>query len=537
MNRVTTAAAVLLIAFTAQARAEGTTTNPAAGSSSWFQFTMDLAKKAWKEQLPQKPFPPEAEQSIQKLAEKAKEEKILQESAPVRGALVLFGTPYSPGDKGGHIAISNGDGTVLTETPTGEYDAKVPEAFIGQRLGWLMPPKASSSSGGQQPGQSQPGSGQPGTGSNTGTGGSPTGGSPTGGSPTGGSPTGGSPTGSNTGSNSPTGNYQPYNPYTNNNTGNNPTGSNTGSNTGDYGTYNPNNPTGNNTGNPGGVITGNGSNGSTTNPDGTYGNPNGTTGDGSSTTGDAALGNGPTSSLGGENGADGQSGASGLNGTDANGTNGSGTNGENGAAGKDGKDKDGKTRDTGATGLGKDKNGQGAGADDKKKKKDDDKSDKLTEAEIQIIARIVKGEVPENAPRECHVAVAAVILNRLKAGGFGKTVAEVAHAQGTNGFTCYSSKFRAKLYDGPVPKYALDAARAAGEANENPIPGCTHYFNPYFERPQWANKMTFVKRLGTMRTNTHDFYKPRTSTVPANPAGPQPQPQPNPAGNPAGPTK
>jgi spore germination cell wall hydrolase CwlJ-like protein len=127
------------------------------------------------------------------------------------------------------------------------------------------------------------------------------------------------------------------------------------------------------------------------------------------------------------------------------------------------------------------------------------------ESDVEILARIVKGEIPESAPIEGHVAVAAVVLNRVRAGNFGKTIAEVAHAPWQ--FSCYNADQRDRLYWGPIPDYAWKAARAA-LAGENPVPGCTHYFNPYLVSPSWAATMHLYRRIGTSVSTTHDFYRP-----------------------------
>jgi hypothetical protein len=128
-----------------------------------------------------------------------------------------------------------------------------------------------------------------------------------------------------------------------------------------------------------------------------------------------------------------------------------------------------------------------------------------SESDLEILARIVKGEVPANAPVEGQIAVAAVVLNRVRAGGFGSTIAEVAHAPWQ--FSCYNPDQRDRLYWGPIPDYAWAAAKAA-LAGQNPVPGCTFYFNPYLVSPSWANTMHLYRRIGTSASTTHDFYRP-----------------------------
>ncbi|MCO5169302.1 MAG: LysM peptidoglycan-binding domain-containing protein [Planctomycetes bacterium] len=128
----------------------------------------------------------------------------------------------------------------------------------------------------------------------------------------------------------------------------------------------------------------------------------------------------------------------------------------------------------------------------------------LSQAELEILARIVKGECPPDVPWEGKVAVAAVVLNRVRHSGFPNTVRGVAHQPAQ--FSCYNSNLRNRLYWGPVPQWCYDAARAAARG-EDPSGGATHYFNPYIVRPSWARRLRFIKRIGTSRTTTHDFYR------------------------------
>lgn len=128
----------------------------------------------------------------------------------------------------------------------------------------------------------------------------------------------------------------------------------------------------------------------------------------------------------------------------------------------------------------------------------------LSQADLEVLARIVKGECPPDTPWEGKVAVAAVVLNRVERAGFPKTVRGVAHQPLQ--FSCYNRNVRQRLYNGPVPQWAFDAARAAARG-EDPSRGATHYFNPYLVRPSWARNMRFIRRIGTTSTTTHDFYK------------------------------
>ncbi len=128
----------------------------------------------------------------------------------------------------------------------------------------------------------------------------------------------------------------------------------------------------------------------------------------------------------------------------------------------------------------------------------------LTAAELEILARIVKGETPASAPYDGQVAVAAVVLNRVRDPRFPDTVEAVAHQP--NQFDCYSPQNRATLYDGPIPAFAMRAAQDAA-AGADPSQGALYFFNPYKVQPSWAASLTFCVRIGTGPTDTHDFYK------------------------------
>lgn len=125
---------------------------------------------------------------------------------------------------------------------------------------------------------------------------------------------------------------------------------------------------------------------------------------------------------------------------------------------------------------------------------------------LEVLARIVKGEMPHDGCFEGKVAVAAVILNRVRHPAFPKTIPGVAHQPLQ--FSCYNRDVRSRLYNGPIPEWAWEAARAAVNGRD-PSNDATHYFNPYLVRPSWARDMRFLKRIGTESHTTHDFYRMR----------------------------
>lgn len=128
----------------------------------------------------------------------------------------------------------------------------------------------------------------------------------------------------------------------------------------------------------------------------------------------------------------------------------------------------------------------------------------VSPCDLEVLARIVNGECPPDTPFEGKVAVAAVVLNRVRNKRFPATIRSVAHQ--AKQFSCYNPSSRARLYDAPVRPAAWEAARAAVEG-QDPTDGCTHFFNPYIVQPGWAGDLELVLRIGTAPGNTHAFYR------------------------------
>lgn len=138
-----------------------------------------------------------------------------------------------------------------------------------------------------------------------------------------------------------------------------------------------------------------------------------------------------------------------------------------------------------------------------------------TEEEVMVLARIVKGENLPWTPFEGKVAVAAVVLNRVRSRHYPNSIKGVAHQPLQ--FSCYNRNLRDRLYWGKVPQWAVDAARKALEGYD-PVAGATHYYNPYVVTPRWARKggrLEFVKRIEHPRrkaSTAHVFYAPKGHT-------------------------
>lgn len=130
--------------------------------------------------------------------------------------------------------------------------------------------------------------------------------------------------------------------------------------------------------------------------------------------------------------------------------------------------------------------------------------------DLEVLARIVKGECPANVPWEGKVAVASVVLNRVRSSSFPNSIPGVAHQPSQ--FSCYNPGYpRRELYGGSVPSWCYDAAREA-LAGSDPTYGSTYYFNPHLVLPSWADDLDFVRRIGDDASNTHDFYRTPAET-------------------------
>lgn len=128
---------------------------------------------------------------------------------------------------------------------------------------------------------------------------------------------------------------------------------------------------------------------------------------------------------------------------------------------------------------------------------------RVAESEVEVLARIVKGECWFDTPFEGMVAVAATVLNRVRSPAWPNSISRVALQPSQ--FSCYNPDNRRHLYEGPIPESAWRAARAA-LAGEDPSEGATHYYNPYLVRPRWARGMHETTRLGSNKRNTHVFF-------------------------------
>ena len=113
--------------------------------------------------------------------------------------------------------------------------------------------------------------------------------------------------------------------------------------------------------------------------------------------------------------------------------------------------------------------------------------------DIQLMARAVNGEA-RGEPYEGQVAVAAVILNRVKHSSFPNSISGVIYQPGA--FTAVS--------DGQI-NVAIDKNstiyKACSDAMNgwDPTGGAIYYFNPDTATSSWIWSRTFIKQIGKHR--------------------------------------
>lgn len=113
-----------------------------------------------------------------------------------------------------------------------------------------------------------------------------------------------------------------------------------------------------------------------------------------------------------------------------------------------------------------------------------------TENDVQLLARCVNGEA-RGEPYEGQVAVAAVILNRVKSPSFPNSIAGVIYQPGA--FTAVNDG----QINVPIDPNS-DVYRACQEAmnGSDPSGGAIYYYNPAKTTNQWIYSRQVVKTIG-----------------------------------------
>ena len=110
--------------------------------------------------------------------------------------------------------------------------------------------------------------------------------------------------------------------------------------------------------------------------------------------------------------------------------------------------------------------------------------------QTQLLARAVNGE-SRGEPYEGQVAVAAVILNRVKHPSFPNTISGVIYQPGA--FTAVSDgQINAAIAQGTSVYKACEAAMKGWD----PTGGCVYYYNPATATNKWMFSKPVVKKIG-----------------------------------------
>ncbi len=108
--------------------------------------------------------------------------------------------------------------------------------------------------------------------------------------------------------------------------------------------------------------------------------------------------------------------------------------------------------------------------------------------DVDLLARLIYGEA-RGEPYEGQVAVAAVVLNRVRSSKFPNTIASVIYQPGA--FDVVSD---GQIYLTPDAT-AIKAARDA-MAGWDPTGGCIYYYNPRTATSSWIKSRPVMRNIG-----------------------------------------
>lgn len=108
--------------------------------------------------------------------------------------------------------------------------------------------------------------------------------------------------------------------------------------------------------------------------------------------------------------------------------------------------------------------------------------------DVDLIARAVYGEA-RGEPYEGQVAVAAVILNRVRSASFPNTVSGVIYQPGA-----FDAVSDGQLY--LTPDFAAYRAARDAMAGWDPTGGCIYYYNPKTATSKWIRSRPVMRTIG-----------------------------------------
>lgn len=108
--------------------------------------------------------------------------------------------------------------------------------------------------------------------------------------------------------------------------------------------------------------------------------------------------------------------------------------------------------------------------------------------EFSLLVRVVSAEA-RGEPHEGQLAVAAVILNRVKSSAFPDSISEVVYQK--NQFTCMTDG----QINQEVSQSCYQAVQEALQGND-PTGGCLYYYNPKTATSKWIFQLPIDFRIG-----------------------------------------
>ena len=112
----------------------------------------------------------------------------------------------------------------------------------------------------------------------------------------------------------------------------------------------------------------------------------------------------------------------------------------------------------------------------------------IVSADHRLLAKLVYAEA-RGEPYKGQVAVAAVVLNRVKSASFPNTVSGVIYQR--NAFTCVNNGSINNAPDSSCIRAALDALNGW-----DPTGGCLYYYNPKTATDDWIRTRTVQTVIG-----------------------------------------
>ena len=115
-------------------------------------------------------------------------------------------------------------------------------------------------------------------------------------------------------------------------------------------------------------------------------------------------------------------------------------------------------------------------------------SSSVISADHRLLAKLVYAEARGESYKG-QVAVAAVVLNRVKSASFPNTISGVIYQSGA--FSCVSNGSINKAPDSTAVRAALDALNGW-----DPTGGCLYYYNPRATGDKWIRTRTVKTVIG-----------------------------------------